>query len=41
MHVVYDLDADKTETVTDGIEQETMTVLPNFKKECVFVEIDQ
>jgi len=35
------LNTDKIETVTDEIETEIMKVLPNSKKEYIFVEIQK
>jgi cation diffusion facilitator family transporter len=41
VNLVDGLDTDKIETVTDVIEQEIMTILPNSKKEYIFVEIER
>ena len=41
VNLIDGLDTDKIETVTDVIEQEIMTILPNSKKEYIFVEIER
>ena len=41
VNLIDGLDTDKIETVTDEIEQEIMTILPNSKKEYIFVEIER
>jgi divalent metal cation (Fe/Co/Zn/Cd) transporter len=41
VNLVDGLDTDKIETVTDVIEKEIMSILPNSKKEYIFVEIER
>lgn len=41
VNLIDGLDTDKIETVTDVIEEKIMTVIPNSKKEYIFVEIER
>jgi len=41
VNLIDDLDTDKIETVTDTIENEIMKILPESKKEYIFVEIER
>lgn len=41
VNLINDLDTDMIETVTDVIEQEIMKVIPESKKEYIFVEIQR
>ncbi|MDH5431721.1 MAG: cation transporter [Nitrosopumilus sp.] len=41
VNLIDGLDTDKIETITDMIEQEIMTILPNSNKEYIFVEIER
>ena len=41
VNLINGLDTDKIETVTDTIEQEIMKVIPESKKEYIFVEIER
>ncbi|MDH3277936.1 MAG: cation diffusion facilitator family transporter [Nitrosopumilus sp.] len=41
VNLIDDLDTDKIETITDVIEHEIMKVIPNSKKEYIFVEIER
>jgi hypothetical protein len=39
--LIDELDTDKIEIVTDTIEQEILKIIPESKKEYIFVEIEK
>jgi hypothetical protein len=41
VNLIDSLDTDKIEIVTDKIEQKIMTILPESKREYIFVEIQR
>ena len=41
VNLIDDLDTDRIETVTDTVEQEIMKIIPESKREYIFVEIQQ
>ena len=41
VNLINNLDTDQIETITDVIEKEIMKILPESKKEYIFVEIEQ